>query len=48
MWISHENNQSYQVEVVILIEQQILVTNLGRNMLPLEGRINIQILGVEE
>ena len=36
----------YQVEVVILIWHQILATNLQRNVLQQEGRINNQILGV--
>ena len=36
-----------QVEVVILIYHQILVTNLQRNQLKQEGRISNQILGVK-
>ena len=36
----------YQVEDVIMIEHQILATNLQRNVLQQEGRINNQILGV--
>ena len=36
-----------EVEVVILICHQILVTNLQGNDLKLEGRINNQILGVK-
>ena len=39
----NENTQTYQVEVVVLICHQILVTNLQRNMYQLEGRINHQI-----
>ena len=42
---ANENIQSYQVEV-ILIQHQILITNLQGNVLQLEGRITIQILGV--
>ena len=38
-----ENTQTYQVQVAILIQHQILVTNLQQ----LEGRINNQILGVK-
>ena len=37
---------TYQVEVVILIWNQILVTNLQGNVLQPEGRINNQILWV--
>ena len=36
-----------EIEVVILICLQILVTNLQANDLKLEGRINNQILGVK-
>ena len=36
-----------EIEVVILIYHQILVTNLQGNALKLEGRINNQILGVK-
>ena len=40
----NENTQNYQVEVVILILQQNLVTNLqGKG----KGRINSQTLGVK-
>ena len=39
-----ENTQTQQV-VVILISQQILVTNLQINVSQLEGRINNLILG---
>ena len=42
----HKKTKTYQVEVVILI-QQILVTNLQRNREQLEGRINNQILVVK-
>ena len=37
----------YRTVVVILIQHQILVTNLQRNMQELEGRINNLILGVK-
>ena len=37
------NIQTYQVGVVILIEHQILVTNIHGNVKQLEGRINNQI-----
>ena len=37
----------YWTVVVILIQHQILVTNLQRNMQELEGRINNLILGVK-
>ena len=40
---NNENTKTYQVEVVVLICHQILVTNLQRNMYQLEGRINHQI-----
>ena len=36
----NENTQTYQVEVVILIYHQILVTYLQGNVQQLEGRIN--------
>ena len=36
-----------QIEVVILIYHQILITNSQGNELKLEGRINNQILGVK-
>ena len=36
-----------QVEVFILFKHQILATNLLGNVQQLEGRINIQILGVK-
>ena len=37
--MGHKKTNTYQVEVVIFI-QQILVTNLQRNREQLEGRIN--------
>ena len=37
----------YHVQGIILIERQILVTNLQGNVQQLEGRINNQILGVK-
>ena len=37
----------YQVEVVILIYDQILITNLQENVRQLEERINNQILGIK-
>ena len=43
----NENTQTYQVEVVILIQYHILVTYLQGNVKQLEGRINNQILGVK-
>ena len=42
---SNENTQTYQVEVVVLIKYQILVTNLQGCLHQLEGRINDQTLG---
>ena len=42
-----ENTQTFQVEVVILIKHQILITNLQGNVWQREGRINDQILGVK-
>ena len=42
---SNENTQTYQVEVVVLIKHQILVTNLQGCLHQLEGRINDQTLG---
>ena len=42
---SNENTQTYQVEVVVLIKHQILVTNLQGSLQQLEGRINDQTLG---
>ena len=44
--MGHKKTKTYQVEVVIFI-QQILVTNLQRIGEQLEGRINNQILGVK-
>ena len=42
-----KNFQTYQVEVVILIERKILITKLQGNVEQLEGRINNKILGVK-
>ena len=42
-----ENIHTYQVEVVILIEQKTVITNLQGNVEQLEGRNNNQILGVK-
>ena len=41
----NENTQTYQVEVAILIQHQILITNLQGNEKHLESRIKNQILG---
>ena len=46
--IGYENTQIDQVEVVILIWHQILVTTLHGTVLQLEGRIINQILGVKK
>ena len=43
----NENAQTYWVEVVILIEHQTLLTDLQGKVYLMEGRINIQILGVK-
>ena len=43
----NENIQTYQVEAAILIQHQVLITNLQGNVQQLEGRINNQILGVK-
>ena len=43
---SDENTQTHQVEIVILIKHQILVTSLQGNVQQLEGRIDNQIMGV--
>ena len=43
----NENIQSSQVEVVVLIQHQILITYLQGNVWQLEGRINIQISGIK-
>ena len=43
----NENIQTYQVEAVILIWHQVLLTNLQGKVTLLEGRINNQILGVK-
>ena len=42
-----EITQTYQVQDIILIEHQILLTNLQRNLYQQEERINNQILGVK-
>ena len=42
--MGNENTQMYQVEVIILIKHQILITYLQGNVLQLEGRINNHIL----
>ena len=44
---ANENTQTYQVEVVILIQYQILLTNFPGIEKKLEGRVNNQILGVK-
>ena len=44
--MDNENIQTYQVEVVVLISHQILVTKLQGNVLQLEMRMKNQILGV--
>ena len=44
--IGNENTQTHQVEIVILIKHQILVTSLQANVQQLEGRIDNQIMGV--
>ena len=44
--MGNENIQTYQVEVVVLISYQILVTKLQGNVLQLEMRMKNQILGV--
>ena len=41
----NENIETYQVETAILIQHQVLITNLQANVNQLEGRINCQILG---
>ena len=46
--IGNENTQTYQVEVLILIWHQVLITNLQGNLYQLEGRINSQILRVKD
>lgn len=45
--MSDENTQTFQVEVVILIKHQILITNLQGNVWQFEERIYNQILGVK-
>ena len=42
----NKNTQTNQAEVVILIQHQILATNLQEDVLQLEGRINNQIWGL--
>ena len=42
-----ENTQTYQVQDIILMKHQFLITNLQGNVLQLKGRINNQILGVQ-
>ena len=39
-----ENTQTYRIEVFILIQNQILVSNLQRNVKQLEERINNLIM----
>ena len=41
----YEHFQAYQVEIVILIWHQILLTNLNRSVWQQEERIDHQILG---
>ena len=41
-----ENTQTYQVHNIILIEHQILITNLQGDVKQLKERINNQVLGV--
>ena len=45
--MGYENTQTYQVEVAILIEHQILTTTAQGNVWQLEERINNQILEVK-
>ena len=47
LYTGNENIQTNRVEVLILIQHQILVINLQRDVLQLEGRINNQILGLK-
>ena len=47
LYTGNENIQTNRVEIVILIQHQILVINLQRDVLQLEGRINNQILGLK-
>ena len=44
--MGNENIQTYQVEVVVFISHQILVTKLQGNVLQLEMRMKNQILEV--
>ena len=46
--IGDENRQMIQLEGVILIQHQILLSNLQGSVLQLGGRITSQILGVKE
>ena len=43
----NENSQTHQAAIVTLIQHQILVTNLQRNVWQQEGRIDKQILRVK-
>ena len=43
--MGNENTQTYQVEVVILIQHKILVFNSPENGYQLDGRINNQTFG---
>ena len=45
---SHDNIETYEVEVVISILHKIILTNLQGYVSQVEGRINNQILGVKE
>ena len=47
LYTGNENIQTNRVEVLIVIQHQILVINLQRDVLQLEGRINNQILGLK-
>ena len=44
--MGNKNIQTYQVEVVVLIAHQILITKLQGNVLQPEVRMKNQILGV--
>ena len=43
----NENSQTYQIEVFVMIQHNVLRTNSQGNVLQFEGRINNQILGVK-
>ena len=43
----YENIQTHQLEAAILIQHQVLITNLQGSVQQLQGRINNQILGVK-